>query len=59
LEDYRAQRLEAMKPRQPEKRELSEAERKAALTYLKSPDLLARTKQAIAESGIIGEETTH
>jgi DNA-binding transcriptional ArsR family regulator len=57
LENYRAQRLEAMKPKQPEKKQLTEAERKAAITYLKSPGLLQRTKQAIAQSGIIGEET--
>ena len=57
LENYRSERLEAMKPRQPEKKQLSEAERKAAITYLKSPNLLDRTKQAIAQSGIIGEET--
>lgn len=56
LENYRSERLEAMKPRQPEKRTLGEAERKAAVTFLKSPNLLARTKQAIAESGLIGEE---
>jgi len=57
LENYRAARLEAMKPKQPEKKQLTEAERKAAIAYLKSPDLLTRTKQAIAASGIIGEET--
>jgi hypothetical protein len=57
LEDYRAERLEAMKPQQAEKKELTEAERKAAITFLKSPNLLERTKQAIAESGLIGEET--
>ncbi len=57
LENYRAERLEAMKPKQAEKKELTEAERKAAITFLKSPDLLERTKQAIAESGLIGEET--
>jgi len=45
-----------MKPKQPEKRALSESERKAAVMFLKSPNLLARTKQAIAESGLIGEE---
>ena len=56
LETYRAERLEAMKPKQPEKRELSEAERKAAIAFLKSPDLLERTKAAIAQSGIVGEE---
>lgn len=56
LENYRAERLEAMKPKQPEKRALSESERKAAVMFLKSPNLLARTKQVIAESGLIGEE---
>jgi hypothetical protein len=57
LESYRSERLEAMKPKQPEKKQLTEAERKAAITYLKSPDLLGRTKQAIGQSGIVGEET--
>jgi hypothetical protein len=57
LENYRAERLEAMKPKQAEKKQLSEAERKAAIAFLKSPHLLERTKQAIAESGLIGEET--
>ena len=57
LENYRAERLEAMKPKQAEKKQLTEAERKAAITFLKSPDLLERTKQAIAQSGLIGEET--
>jgi hypothetical protein len=57
LENYRSDRLEAMKPKQPEKKQLTEAERKAAITYLKSPDLLGRTKQTIGESGIVGEET--
>jgi predicted transcriptional regulator len=57
LENYRAECLEAMKPKQVEKKQLTEHERKAALIYLKSPDLLARTKQAIAQSGLVGEET--
>jgi hypothetical protein len=56
LEDYRSERLEAMKPRQVEKKQLNEAERKTALQYLKAPGLLGRTRQAIAASGIIGEE---
>ncbi|MDB5146194.1 MAG: hypothetical protein JWQ57_214 [Mucilaginibacter sp.] len=56
LESYRAERLEAMKLRQPEKKTLTEAERKAAVTYLKSADLLSRTRQAIGQSGIVGEE---
>jgi DNA-binding MarR family transcriptional regulator len=56
LENYRAERLEAMKPKQAEKKELTEAERKAAISFLKSPNLLNRTKAAIAQSGLIGEE---
>jgi len=56
LEDYRSERLEAMKPKQVEKKQLTEAERKIALQYLKAPGLLGRTRQAIASSGIIGEE---
>jgi len=57
LEQYRLERLEAMKPKQPEKKQLTESERKTAIAYLKSPDLLGRTKQAIGQSGIVGEET--
>jgi hypothetical protein len=57
LEHYRSERLEAMKPKQVEKKQLTEPERKAAITWLKSPDLLERTKQAIAQSGLVGEET--
>lgn len=56
LEHYRGERLESMKPKQPEKRTLSEPERKAAITFLKSSNLLGRTKQVIADSGLIGEE---
>lgn len=56
LENYRAQRLEDMKPKKAEQRELSEAERKAAVAFLKAPGLLERTRQAIAASGLIGEE---
>lgn len=56
LEDYRSERLEAMKPKQVEKKQLTEAERKIALQYLKAPGLLGRTRQAISASGIVGEE---
>jgi hypothetical protein len=44
LENYRSERLESMKPKQPEKRTLSEADRKAAITFLKSPNLLSRNQ---------------
>ncbi|MBB5649126.1 hypothetical protein, partial [Pedobacter cryoconitis] len=57
LESYRAERLESMKPKKVEKRELSAAERKSAVAFLKSPKLLERTRQSIADSGLIGEES--
>lgn len=47
LENYRAERLEAMKPKQAEKKELTEAERKAAISFLKSPDLLPEQKRPL------------
>jgi len=37
------------------KKQLTEQERKAAITFLKSPDLLKRTGQAIAKSGLVGQ----
>lgn len=57
LENYRSERLEEMKPKQAEKKELTESERKEAVKFLKSPRLIERTKEAIAASGVIGEET--
>lgn len=56
LENYRAGRLEEMKPKKVEQRTLSDAERKSAIAFLKAPNLLERTRQAIADSGLIGEE---
>jgi hypothetical protein len=57
LETYRVEQLEALKPKPQEQVKLTEAQRKAALTYLKAPHLIERTKQSITQSGIIGEET--
>ncbi|MDB5002082.1 MAG: hypothetical protein JWQ34_307 [Mucilaginibacter sp.] len=57
LETYRAEHLESLKPKVQEKVQLTEAQRKAAISFLKSSDLLKHTKQSIAQSGIIGEET--
>lgn len=57
LEEYRAAHLESLKPKQVEKKQLTDAERRAALNFLKAPNLLNQTQQAIAQSGITGEET--
>lgn len=57
LETYRAAHLESLKPKPQEVKKLTEAERKAALAFLKQSDLLKQTAAAIAQSGITGEET--
>ena len=55
LEDYRQKRLELLKPRKAEKPEMSEAERKAGLAYLKDGKLAENTMADIGRSGIVGE----
>jgi hypothetical protein len=57
LESYRSAHLESLKPKPQEIKQLTEAERKAALTFLKASDLIKQTGEAITQSGIIGEET--
>jgi len=56
LEEYRHSRLEAMKPKTTGNYQMSEAERKQALDYLKSPHLMEQSLKDIADSGIVGEE---
>jgi hypothetical protein len=57
LEEYRAEHLESLKPKAPEKIQLTDSERKVAISFLKSPNLLNQTQQAITNSGITGEES--
>lgn len=56
LEEYRQGRLEAIKPTTTGTYQMSEQERKAALKYLKRPDLMEQTLRDITASGIVGEE---
>jgi len=55
LENYRAQKLEQLKPKKAEKREMSLDEREAAMEYLKDKKLLRNTLSDIGSSGIVGE----
>jgi DNA primase len=57
LEQYRLQRIEALQPKQETKLELTPAQRQSAITELQKPNLLQRTSQLIALSGIVGETT--
>jgi len=57
LEKYRLLQIEAKQQKSEQKKLLSEAERKAALEFLKAPNLLERTNEFIGKSGIVGETT--
>lgn len=57
LEGYRMQRIESLQPRADEQPQMSAAQRQAAISELKKPNLLARTSQLIAMSGIVAETT--
>jgi len=55
LENYRAARIEHLQARPQTRPEMTPAETAAALNELKTPHLLKKINQRIAESGIIGE----
>lgn len=57
LEAYRLQQIKEREPEGPVKRQLTTEEHKVAESFLKAPDLLARTNELIGQSGVIGEET--
>jgi DNA primase len=55
LENYRLQRIESLQKKPDTVKELTHAQRQAAITELQKPNLLQRTSQLIALSGIVGE----
>lgn len=57
LEQWRLQKIESLQPRLEQKELMTTAERQAAINELKKPNLLQRTSQLIAQSGIVGEAT--
>ena len=56
LEKYRETKLELLKPKKEERRKLNDQEKREALDYLKSSELMKRTLQDISKSGIVGEK---
>ena len=55
LENYRLQRIESLQKKPDTVKELTHAQRTAAITELQKPNLLQRTSQLISLSGIVGE----
>ena len=57
LENYRLSQLEEEESMTPHNKELTPKEKKEAITFLKSKDLLKKTNELIGKSGVIGEAT--
>jgi DNA primase len=57
LERYRVQRIESLQTKGEQQPEMTAAQRQTAINELKKPNLLARTSQLIAMSGIVAETT--
>jgi DNA primase len=56
VEQYRLRRIESLKERKAEKRQLTEESVQRAIKYLRSPDLMERTARDIGRTGVVGEE---
>ena len=55
LENHRIKKIEALQPKEKPQQELTAAQRTAAVNELKKPNLLQRTAEMIALTGIVGE----
>jgi DNA primase len=55
LENHRIKKIEALQPKEKPQHELTPAQRTAAVNELKKPNLLNRTAEMIALTGIVGE----
>jgi DNA primase len=56
LEHYRLQRIEALQAKPEGVKEMTHAERQAAIKELQHPNLLQRTAQLLEQCGIVGEQ---
>jgi DNA primase len=57
IERYRLTRIESMKEQKPKRKELSEEQKRKAIAYLQTPNLMQRTGEDLGKTGVIGEET--
>jgi DNA primase len=55
LENHRIKKIEALQPKEKPQHEITAAQRTAAVNELKKPNLLQRTAEMIALTGIVGE----
>jgi DNA primase len=56
IERYRLTRIESMKEQKPRRKELTEEQKRKAITYLQAPNLMERTGEDLGKTGVIGEE---
>jgi DNA primase len=55
LENHRIKKIEALQPKEKPQHELTQAQKAAAINELQKPNLLHRTAEMIALTGIVGE----
>jgi len=55
LENYRLQQIEVNAPEVVKARRLTAAQKQAAISFLKAPNLLERTNELIGKTGLVGE----
>ncbi|MBN2660364.1 MAG: toprim domain-containing protein, partial [Tannerellaceae bacterium] len=56
IEKYRLAKIESRKEKRPQERQLTETQKRKAIRYLSSPELMERTNNDIGKTGMIGEE---
>ncbi len=56
IEQYRLSRIESLKEKRPQERQLTGQRQRMAIKYLSSPKLMQRTNEDIGRTGMIGEE---
>ncbi|MDX9905906.1 MAG: CHC2 zinc finger domain-containing protein [Bacteroidales bacterium] len=56
VEQYRLSRIESLKERKPDKRQLTQDRIQRAVNYLKSSDLMERTWKDLGLAGVVGQE---
>jgi DNA primase len=56
IERYRLTKIESLKEQKPRRKELTEEQKRKAIAYLQSPNLMERTGEDLGKTGVIGEE---
>jgi len=56
IERYRLTKIESLKEQKPKRKEMTEEQKRKAIAYLQSTNLMERTAEDLGKTGVIGEE---